>query len=67
MWDNRMLPGHNSATVTAPNLIHVDDRNEKDLLDVGMCISDRKDLSDNGFSQAIIIQALDIKYHNGGY
>ncbi len=49
----------------APSLVLADTRDEKDLLDSGLELSGDKDLSDNGYNQAIIIQGLDIKYHGG--
>ena len=64
--DNRMLPerGRGVRLGPSPGLMSADG-NTQDRLDDGGFAVHQIDLSDNGFSQAIIIQALDLKYYSG--
>ena len=71
-WDNRMLPERGTymgeADPAEPiSLVDnpIDDEDPLELYDKMLIDWGHKDVSDNGYSEAIIIQGLDQKYHGG--
>jgi len=69
--DNRMLPrrGLYEENARYSPLLLVDnpvgDEDRMEIMDKGMLDLYRKDVSDNGYSEAIMIQGIDQKHHGG--
>ena len=66
--DNRMLPPVNHGALVKPVEVvnnPVGDEDPLESMDKGLLDKYRKDISDNGYSEAIIVQGIDQKYHGG--
>lgn len=72
--DNRMLPKRGApyagdTALSEPVTLVDNPLNDEDPLeswDKGLFDQYRKDVSDNGYAEAITIQGIDQKYHGGG-